>query len=118
MATAAQTMTPRIILRTIMCALLTLTASWFEGAAQQRDCALPRFGRDAASEVDELLEGVSLGKPVGHSAGAPAAEDEDFDAEARKAVERLGNVRHLLRAIDRSAGHLQRRRKKEVRRGR
>ena len=73
------------------------------------------FRRDAFAELDELLKGVFLGKSFGHSPGTAAPKYDDFGAEPGQSREGLLDVGHLLVAIRLRPGHLESRRKKQVR---
>ena len=82
---------------------------------EHRDAARPRLRSDPLAEIDELRERLVLAEPVGHAARAAAAEDERLDTHPGKPIERFLHVGHLLIAIDRGAGHLERAGKKEIR---
>ena len=48
---------------------------------RDRDVVRSRFVGGSTAELDQLLEGLVLWKPVGHAARAAAAEDDDAGAE-------------------------------------
>src|SRR5262245_5624834 len=65
------------------------------------DAPGPRQRRDALPEVDELPGRLVVGEPFRHAPGGAAAEHDDPDAEFRDAIERPGDIRRLLLAVDR-----------------
>jgi hypothetical protein len=74
----------------------------------------PGFHGGTAAEVDELPDGIVFRKPVGHTARAAAAEDDDAGAKLREPREGRPDVADLFFPIDRRSGYLECRREKQV----